>query len=878
MEKLLYIMLIWVVSTTSIYSQTVAGKIVDESNQPIEFANIVCLSLPDSTFIYGTISDQDGKFTIPENSSKGILRISSVGYATTYKECKDRNIGTILLHSDTQLLGEVVVKGNLPVTRMKGDALVTSVQNSVLAKAGSANDVLGKVPGILKDKDSFEVFGKGTPLIYINGREVRDKSELEQLSSEDIKHVELITNPGARYDATVNAVVRIQTIRRTGDGFGFNLNSSYYQSENVDLVEQADVNYRHNGLDMFAMFRYDKMEFRERTNVHQTLISKKQLDLENQLKYNDNKQWLRGNIGMNYMFDENNSIGIKYSIQGSPRYDSKLYTTSKVSLDGKVFDRLQNFTSSETDNELNHQLNAYYTGRVGNLEIDFNADYYQSGYLQEDITGEESEEQEDRDVHAASDVANNLAAAKLVLSYPVWKGKFSVGGEWTYTHRKDNYLNVENYVPSSNSKMNEMNITAFAEYSRSISIGDFILGARYEQIKFDYYKDDLHIDDQSRSYDNIYPNVSFNTRIGKVKTQISYTVKTQRPSYRLLSNSSLYIDRFSILNVENYVPSSNSKMNEMNITAFAEYSRSISIGDFILGARYEQIKFDYYKDDLHIDDQSRSYDNIYPNVSFNTRIGKVKTQISYTVKTQRPSYRLLSNSSLYIDRFSIQQGNPTLKSEITHNLNWIASWKFLQLSLGYQQTKNAIIYWGEPLNPNEYTILLKSINLNKSLPMLNAFISASPHIGIWESRLSLGITKQWLTIDSDGQQLKLNEPRFTGVLSNSFTLPENFLLSLDMQFRSKGDLRNVYFDRFNSYVDISLRKSFLNDALSIEVRGDDLFRQQKSKTLLRSGAYSFSKDHRYDSREFSISLRYRFNTTKSKYKGTGAANDELRRL
>lgn len=81
---------------------------------------------------------------------------------------------------------------------MKGDALVTSVQNSVLAKAGSANDVLGKVPGILKDKDSFEVFGKGTPLIYINGGKYATKSELEQLSSEDIKHVELITNPGAR--------------------------------------------------------------------------------------------------------------------------------------------------------------------------------------------------------------------------------------------------------------------------------------------------------------------------------------------------------------------------------------------------------------------------------------------------------------------------------------------------------------------------------------------------------------------------------------------------------------------------------------------------------------------------------------------------------
>lgn len=79
---------------------------------------------------------------------------------------------------------------------------------------------------------------------------------------------------------------------------------------------------------------------------------------------------------MNYMFDENNFIGIKYFIQGSFRYDSKFYIISKVSLDGKVFDCLQNFISLEIDNELNYQLNVYYMGCVGNLEIDFNVDYY----------------------------------------------------------------------------------------------------------------------------------------------------------------------------------------------------------------------------------------------------------------------------------------------------------------------------------------------------------------------------------------------------------------------------------------------------------------------------------------------------------------------
>lgn len=770
--RIFYLFLCLSAFSAQIYSQTTTGKVVDEQQQPVPYANIVLLSLPDSAFVAGSISNEQGIFLLDFKGSKGLLRISSIGYVTTcLKYDGNQDAGIIRLQSDTQLLGEVVVKGNLPITRMKGDALVTSIQNSVLAKVGTANDVLGKIPGILKDKNSFEVFGKGTPLIYINGRQIRDQSELGQLSSEDIKHVELITNPGARYDATVKAVIRIQTIRRTGDGFGFNLRSSYYQSKNVDLMEQADMNYRHNGLDMFGMFQYDKVEYRECTSVHQMLNSEKQLNLDNQVRYRENLQWLRGNIGLNYMFDENHSIGIKYSLQGSPRYNSNTNTTSEVNLDGEYLDQLHSLSTSETDHELNHQLNAYYTGRLGKLEVDFNADYYQSGYLQEDVTDEQSKEEEDRMVHAASDVTNNLVAAKLILSYPLWKGKLSVGGEWSYTHRKDNYLNVENYVPSANSKINEMNIMAFAEYNKSIGIGDLMLGVRYERVKFDYYKDDLHVDEQS-------PN----------------------------------------------------------------------------------------------------YNNIYPNASFSTRIGKVQTQISYTVKTERPSYRLLSNSLLYLDRFSIQQGTPTLKSEIIHNLNLAASWKFLQFSLSYQQTKNPIVFWGEPLEPNEPIILLKSINLNKKLPVLNAFVSVSPHIGIWEPRLSIGMTKQWLTIDYNSQQMKLNKPTFTGLLSNSFTLPANFLLGLDMQFRSKGNSRNVYTERFKGYVNVSLRKSFLNDALSVEVRGNDLFHQLKSKTLLRSGAYSFSKFNEYDSREFSIILNYRFNTSKSKYKGTGAANDEIRRL
>lgn len=102
--------------------------------------------------------------------------------------------------------------------------------------------------------------GKGSPLIYINGRKLRDIAELDQLTSEEIKSVEVVRNPGARYDATVGRSFKqypyCQTTRRWI--WSEVLRSSYDQSQNSDFVEQADVNYRHNGLDVFAMVRFDK--------------------------------------------------------------------------------------------------------------------------------------------------------------------------------------------------------------------------------------------------------------------------------------------------------------------------------------------------------------------------------------------------------------------------------------------------------------------------------------------------------------------------------------------------------------------------------------------------------------------------------------------
>ena len=105
----------------------------------------------------------------------------------------------------------VTIKGERPLFRMSDDAFVTLVEGSFLSKIGTGNDVLAHIPGVIRNGNSIEVIGRGAPLIYINGRQMRNQNELDQLSSDQIKDVEVVMTPGAKYDATVKAVISAMT-------------------------------------------------------------------------------------------------------------------------------------------------------------------------------------------------------------------------------------------------------------------------------------------------------------------------------------------------------------------------------------------------------------------------------------------------------------------------------------------------------------------------------------------------------------------------------------------------------------------------------------------------------------------------------------------
>ncbi|MCM1519128.1 MAG: carboxypeptidase-like regulatory domain-containing protein, partial [Pseudoflavonifractor sp.] len=177
------------------FGRDIKGRILDENKAPLDFVNVVLYC--DSTYVAGGISDAEGNFTIPAATDCDLTaKVSFVGYETVMTNVpQSGEMGVITLRPSTVALGEVVVKATRPATTMKGNALVTDVAGSSLAIAGTANDVLMRVPMVVDNGGTIEVFGKGAPAIYINGRKVNDLQELSQLNSGDIKNVEVITNP-----------------------------------------------------------------------------------------------------------------------------------------------------------------------------------------------------------------------------------------------------------------------------------------------------------------------------------------------------------------------------------------------------------------------------------------------------------------------------------------------------------------------------------------------------------------------------------------------------------------------------------------------------------------------------------------------------------
>ena len=769
----LYLICCFLIIAVGAKAQAISGMLIDEQHKPLPYANVI-LQTADSVYLAGTTTGLDGKFELALHEKAKLINFSYVGYTSVVQEISKNELGEIQLLPDAQLLGEVVVKGYLPKTQAKGDAMVTTVSGTVLEKAGTAENLLDKIPNVTAQNGAVTVFGRGTPEIYINGRKVRNQQELDQLSSDNIKSVEVVSNPGARYDASVKAVIRIFTKKVAGEGFGFDNRAvvRHIDEYGWSTYDQLNLNYRKNGFDLSAMVLAGSYHNgNDQTFVIDTHLDKQwrqNLDLTDQKAESKN---LETTLTLNYQFNENHSIGARYNYERVPEYHWIANQFAQTYCGDLLYEDLHS-VNTMVEPETHHRSNFYYNGRVKNLTIDFNADGLWSEtkntqVAQEDVM--EGVNEEDRSVTTIDTKRNELYAAKLVLSHPLAKGTLSFGAEYSHNKRNTTYLNPEGIIADDEAMIKEGATSAFVEYAKVF---------------------------------------------GKLQMQA--------------------------------------------------------------GLRYEHVGFDYYDAGKFVDEQSKDYSNLFPSITFSFPIKDVQFQLGYASDINRPSYYQLRSSTVYVNKYMYDAGNPFLMPSITHNITLGTSYKWINLYVGYSHVKDDIINQTIAYSDDDPTIGLLTLQNAPAYDKLVAALNINPTIGCWTPQLGLAIQKQWYEGETPWGKTKFNKPIGSFTFRNNFKLPKGFILGLNGSWTTKGYQNNIYLADDMIDVNVSLYKSFLKDKLTLQLQAYNIFNPKQVATVY--SGIRVLQNTQVMHRHISLTIRYKFNTTRSKYKGTGAGESQKNRM
>jgi hypothetical protein len=338
----------------------------------------------------------------------------------------------------------------------------------------------------------------------------------------------------------------------------------------------------------------------------------------------------------------------------------------------------------------------------------------------------------------------------------------------------------------------------------------------------------------------------------------------------------IYTDRKeTYLNEQAYLPTTNDHIKEHHLAGFVSLSVPLNKVNLNAGLRLEHVASDYYEFEKLVDAQSRKYDNWFPNVGISFPIGGMSTSLSYTAKTRRPSYHELNNNIQYDDRYQYESGNPKLRPEINHDITLSNSYKWFYSSLSYQYVTNPIEPIFEPYKENSNISILTNKNYGH-VNNYDATVSLSPKIGFWSPTLNTDLMGQDLVIPYMGGSLKMNNPVLFIKQLNNFSLGD-YLLSLNFRYHTKGSIGIAELKPSKQF-DVEVAKSFCHDRLSLQLQCTDIFRSARNSMYSYGTMMVLDKWNYSDSQAVKFTLRYNFNKAKSKYKGTGAGQDEKSRL
>lgn len=217
---------------------TISGKVITAENKPLELAEVILLT-KDSVAIKSELTDSAGHFNLKTNPGNYKIQIRQIGKSLFFKELdtdKDINLGDIMVTIKENLLQEIIISSQKKLIERKVDRLVFNVENSISAAGGDALDALKITPSIRVQNEKISLIGKSSLAVMIDDKLIQLSGDdlinfLKTISSDNIKNIEVITMPPAKYSAEGNSgLINIKLKKVKKDSWSSSIRSAYRQA------------------------------------------------------------------------------------------------------------------------------------------------------------------------------------------------------------------------------------------------------------------------------------------------------------------------------------------------------------------------------------------------------------------------------------------------------------------------------------------------------------------------------------------------------------------------------------------------------------------------------------------------------------------------
>lgn len=546
----------------------ISGKVVDkETKQPLEYTTVSVISKQTGKTVNGTISDVKGAYTIT-GIIPGLykIEIDFIGYEKiTFDSINissshpTYSAGTVFLESKTHSLEGVTVTADKPIVENKIDKIVYNAANDITSQGGQAIDVLKKVPQVTVDIDgNVELQGNSNIRFLINGKPSsvfgsNISDALASIPASQIKSVEAITNPGAKYDSQgTGGIINIILQDNKMQGVNGNINvSAGTRNENGS----ANLNYRYNNFGLNAYFGgmgqlKSEMPFSQQRSTTD-ITGNEQTSLIQTGSSNVIRNGFRSGMGFDWNLSKNDNItgSLGYSQFGNvmqgPTSQEQLIQDLSSNVLSDIF-TIRNSDSHMKMKSMDWSLD--YKKKFKNegqeLDIIYSASNGRpnSYYIQnQTLVGQDVPYSGTSSSNPGSDNQTNLS---IDYTHPVNKDiTIETGAKTTFQRIYSNTISSifspvdDSYIPDPLQTYNlTYNMKVYAGYlSASFPLFNYLVvktGARYEytNVSIDYPGTTIP------SYGTFVPSVVITHNIDKKRSlKLAYSKRIERPGYRNLN-------------------------------------------------------------------------------------------------------------------------------------------------------------------------------------------------------------------------------------------------------------------------------------------------------------------------------------------------------